>query len=162
MFNEYNTEMQNGFIPEEAPRFAPIPEDTQVLVQIVEADWTDYKGEEMLNLRLCVMDGEYKNRNFFSKLKPFNSDAKKSERGKKLVTALDIATGGTMAVAYASCKVFTHPDTTLGLTNKMVNVVVGEWDMNGKSGNWIKGITPTGQPQPVAPTPKVSDNNIPF
>ena len=63
-----------------------------------------------------------------------------------------------MASAYARTQNFVHPETTLGITDKMMNVVVGVWEINDKSGNWIKGITPTGQPQPK---PKI-DDEIPF
>lgn len=87
--------------------FEPIPEGTECLSTIVEAKWDSFNGSnhQHINLKLQVVDGEYKNRTFYQSLYVDGSDPsgqyydaskdeKKKSKARAMMAAIDKNAGG--------------------------------------------------------------------
>jgi len=149
--------------------FEPIPNNTQLKVLIDEAKWDEYENDRYISLRWMVIDGEYKNRKIFQKVRVLDDNTTKADKAKTMLAAIDSNAGG---------KLLAHgvmPDDMalgLNLTNKPMAVVVAIWEMNDKKGNWIKAVSPLNaasqpqqqqqQQQQVAPMSADFDDDIPF
>lgn len=155
----------------------PIHDNTQLLAIIDEAMWSEDKhnGGWMIELRWTVMQPElYKNRKVFQKLRIESSDAKKSEKAKRMLLAIDANAGGNIARAGRKP---TDTDLAVNLMNKPMVIKVMVWEMDGEDGekrrgNWVCAVSPRNKqqaaPAPVAPTappapaPQNFDDDIPF
>jgi len=156
--------------------FEPIPNNTALIAAIEEGKWSEYQGEHYINLKFRVMrPQEYANRVLFQKLKVF--DAKKGDKAKQMLAAIDANCGGKLA------KLTDAPedmDLMTALVGKPMAVKVQVWDIDGKKGNWISAVAPAKQtapqaqvaqvqaqtqrkaPAPVAPVYDPLDDEIPF
>ena len=126
----------------------PIPNNTALIAAIEEGKWSEYQGEHYINLKFRVMrPQEYANRVLFQKLKVF--DAKKGDKAKQMLAAIDANCGGKLA------KLTDAPedmDLMTALVGKPMAVKVQVWDIDGKKGNWISAVAPTKQQAPQAQT----------
>lgn len=117
-----------------------IPADTTCLAMIDEINWTEFQGDEYINARWTVMEPEaYRNRKVFQKLKVNDPDAKKSDKAKKMLFAIDKNAGGKLAASGE------YPSDLLMakcLMSKPMLIKVQVWEMNDKSGNWIAAVSP--------------------
>jgi len=147
----------------------PIPEKTELLAVIDEAKWDSYEGQRYISLRWAVMQPQaFANRKVFQKLKIEESDARKRDKAKRMMFAIDVNAGGKIA---QSGREPNDQDLIIGLCNKPMMIKVGLWvsEDKSKSGNWIMSVAPrNGSPaQPVQqsaailPTP-APDDDIPF
>lgn len=140
---------------------APIPNNTQVKAAIDEIKWDEYDGDDYINARWVILDGEYKNRKIFHKLRVKDSDPKKADKAMKMLVAIDTNAGGELQ------KVATSPtDTDLQrcLSNKMMVLKLGVWKIDEdpndiKQGNWVKAVSPMNTPLPPASMPTKSQPN---
>ena len=133
--------------------FEPIPNNTALIAAIEEGKWSEYQGEHYINLKFRVMrPQEYANRVLFQKLKVF--DAKKGDKAKQMLAAIDANCGGKLS------KLTETPEDMhlmTALVGKPMAVKVQIWDMNGKTGNWISAVSPAKSQAPVqAQAPKPS------
>ena len=131
----------------------PIPNNTALIAAIEEGKWSEYQGEHYINLKFRVMrPQEYANRVLFQKLKVF--DAKKGDKAKQMLAAIDANCGGKLA------KLTDAPedmDLMTALVGKPMAVKVQVWDIDGKKGNWISAVSPAKSQAPVqAQAPKPS------
>lgn len=115
----------------------PIPEGTKVRACVTEAGWKEYQGDRYVNLRWDVVDGEYKKRVIFHKIKVFESDPAKADRQRQMLAAIDANCGGKLAAIDGEP---TDIDFLKALTNKPMVIRLGVWDMNGKQGNWVQAV----------------------
>ena len=124
----------------------PIPNNTALIAAIEEGKWSEYQGEHYINLKFRVMrPQEYANRVLFQKLKVF--DAKKGDKAKQMLAAIDANCGGKLA------KLTDAPedmDLMTALVGKPMAVKVQVWDIDGKKGNWISAVAPAKQTAPQA------------
>lgn len=139
---------------------ATIPNDTTCLAMIDEAGWAEYEGDEYINLRWVVVEpAQYKNRKVFQKVRVHDADAKKVDKAKKMLAAIDANAGGKLVAAGEE-----PTDMTLTtLINKPMLIKVMEWEMNDRKGNWVSAVAPRSGKAPAsapaqvakAPAPKV-------
>lgn len=153
----------------------PIPAGTTVTCSIEEAVWDEYQGEWTIKLTWVVLDGEYKNRKIFHKLRVEDADAAKADKAKKMLAAIDTNCGGTLQRAGGK----PNDNDLAALTNRPMNIRLMVWDIDGKSGNWVSAVgsangakqTPQAPVQPKqapvqqqqqAPGPLDDNIDIPF
>lgn len=146
----------------------PIPEGTKVRACVTEAGWKEYQGDRYINLRWDVVDGEFKKRVIFQKVKVFESDPAKSDRQKQMLAAIDANCGGKLQQCEGEPS---DIEFMKALTNKPMIIRLGVWDMNGKQGNWIQAVESSSGAKPTPKSthkkdepkaPEVEDDDIPF
>lgn len=126
----------------------PIPNNTALIGAIEEAKWSEYQGESYINLKWRVMrPAEYANRVLFQKLKVF--DAKKGDKAKQMLAAIDANAGGKLAKLKDAPE---DMDLMTALVGKAMAIKVQIWDIDGKTGNWISAVSPAKSSAPVAQT----------
>ena len=124
----------------------PIPDNTALVGAIEEAKWSEYDGENYINLKWRVMrPAEFANRVIFQKVKVFN--AKQGDNAKRMLAAIDANAGGKLAKLKDAPE---DMDLMTALVGKAMAIKVKIWDMNGKTGNWISAVAPAKQQAPQA------------
>lgn len=130
--------------------FEPIPDGTSALAIIDEGKWDSYEGDEYISLRWEIIDGEYKGRKIFHKLKVDDFDVKKKDKALRMLAAIDTNCGGNLQ------KLDRKPDDAdfaMSLLNKPQWLKLGVWEINNKRGNWVMAVAPrTGGSTRPAPT----------
>lgn len=129
----------------------PIPEGTKLKAAITEAKWSEYQGERYINARWDVLDGEYKKRVIFQKIKVFEADEKKADKARTMLAAIDANCGGKLQALEGEP---TDMDLMKSLTNKPMLIRVGVWEMNGNKGNWIQMVSSASGATAAAPAAK--------
>ena len=137
--------------------FEPIPAGTQLIAAIKDAmiDNTDRDGD-FINLQWGVLDGEYKNRVVFQKIHVFSDDAKKAEKAKRMLAAIDANCGGALMKARVEP---TGESLRASLLAKPMYITVMVWEtvdnQTGKeiSGNWVNAVAPMRKGTTTAPAP---------
>lgn len=140
--------------------FPPIPADTQLRSVIDEAKWDSSNDESYISLRWSVIDGEFKGRKIYQKIKVLEQDPTKSNRAKSMLAAIDTNAGGALMRAGVQ-----PDDMALGinLVNKPMVIKVAVWEINGKDGNWVTAVAPMVGTAPPATAPALDTNPvIPF
>ncbi len=124
----------------------PIPENTQVVAAPDDGGIKEWQGETKAELRWSILDGPYKGRKVFQKLKIFDSDPETSKKARAMLAAIDHNAGGGLRASGQA------PTTELilqHLMHKPQALKLGVWDMNGNKGNWVKAVSPVnGAPAP--------------
>jgi hypothetical protein len=158
--------------------FEPIPAGTQLIAAIKDAgiENTDRDGD-FIKLQWGVLDGEYKNRVVFQKIHVFSDDAKKAEKAKRMLAAIDANCGGALMKARVEP---TGDSIRAALLAKPMYITVMVWEMEGDngfmSGNWVNAVAPMRKGTTPAPSPATKskqraatpppaedfDDNIPF
>ncbi len=135
--------------------FEPIPAGTQLIAAIKDAviENTDRDGD-FIKLQWGVLDGEYKNRVVFQKLHVFSDDAKKAEKAKRMLAAIDANCGGALMKARVEP---TGDSIRAALLAKPMYITVMVWEMEGDkgfmSGNWVNAVAPMRKGTTTAPAP---------
>lgn len=148
----------------------PIPEGTKVRACITEAGWKEYQGSRYINLRWDVVDGEYKKRVIFQKVRVEEEDANKRDKALMMLAAIDANCGGKLSQLDGEP---TDMDLTKALANKPVVIRLGVWDLEGKTGNWVQAVErsakkpaaskPAASPAKKEPEPEAEESDdIPF
>jgi len=140
-----NAEMGGGSLP-------PIPSGTQVKAMVTEAKWDDGGefSERHIKLRWDVIEGEFKKRVIFHKVRVGNSDANKRDKAIRMLAAIDANCGGKVMELGGEP---TDKDLMSNLCNKPMTIKLEVWEMerdNGEkmSGNWICAVS-SGKEQPA-------------
>jgi len=175
---------------QETGNLDPIPDGSTVMALIDEAKWSETRDRdaEFISLRWSVMDpAEYANRKVFQKLWVTDDDpnakdaekaAKKRDKAKKMLAAIDANCGGKLAPkAKPTGRPFSDDDLALALTNRPMVIRCQIWEMKGSdgsanSGNWISAVhakskgVEVKQSKPVtrnAPVREdIDDSDVPF
>lgn len=133
----------------------PIPEGTQLKVAMDEIKWDEFEEDQFINARWTVIDGDYKNRKVFHKIRVMDKDSKKKDKALRMLAAIDANAGGHIA------KLGTSPndmELASALLNKPMAIKVGVWEMNDRKGNWVMSVSPLNAKP--APTPSASSTPI--
>ena len=154
-------EMGGGNLP-------PIPANTVLLAMVTEAKWdmNDATGEELIKLRWDVIEGEYKKRVIFQKIRVKDHDSKKRDKAIRMLAAIDANAGGQLM---ASDQEPNDMALAAALCNKMMRIKVGVWRIDEdpsdiKEGNWVQAVSsskPAAAPavapaaQPAAPSQSI-------
>ena len=135
--------------------FEPIPAGTQLIAAIKDAviENTERDGD-FIKLQWGVLDGEYKNRVVFQKIHVFSDDAKKAEKAKRMLAAIDANCGGALIKARVEP---TGESIRAALLAKPMYITVMVWEMEGDkgfmSGNWVNAVAPMRKGTTPAPSP---------
>ena len=145
---------------------APIPAKTVLKAMVSEAKWDEYQGDRYISLTWTVVDGEYKKRLIFQKIRVNDKDPKKADRQKRLFAAIATNAGGELFNVQGEPSDY---DLARCLSNKIMCIRVQVWKMedtqgNVKSGNWIDAVaSKDGFEETPAPTPNAEpDNSLGF
>ena len=121
----------------------PIPDGSELKSAITEAGWKEYEGVRYINLRWDVLDGEYKKRVIFQKVKVYDPDPKKADRQRNMLAAIDANCGGKLQQIEGEPS---DIDLLKCLANRPVVIRVGVWELdNGNNGNWITAVRSSGK-----------------
>lgn len=117
----------------------PIPAKEVLRAMITEAKWDSPKNsdETYINIRWDVLEGPYKKRVVFQKIRPYDSDVNKADKAKRMLAAIDANAGGKLATKDTQP---TSMDLAMALCNKPMFIRVMIWDMDGKKGNWVSAV----------------------
>lgn len=126
----------------ESNEYRLIPDDTECLSRIKDIKWLDYEGVFYINVVWSILEGQYKNRLVFQKIKVNERDASKRDRAVKMLAAID-SNAGSKLPKHDNAP--TDEELSLSLVGAIMIVVVGEWEISGKSGNWVKAVKPSGE-----------------
>lgn len=147
--------------------FDPIPDGTVLVAAPTEAKWDEYDGEEYINLRWDVLDGEFKGRVIFHKVKVMSDNPKSRDRALRMLATIDANSGGKLLSVQGK-----PSDVQLAsLCDKPMEIRVRIWDIDGKTGNWVEAVgklgSLSGSSKPVTATAKANDkesfdDEIPF
>lgn len=143
-------EMGGGDMP-------PIPANTELKAIITEASYDETESlGRFIKLRWDVIDGEYKKRVIFQKVKVFETDAKKRDKAMRMLAAIAMNAGGKLLEIAEP----TDGDLQINLSNKPMIIRVQVWEMENSttgekmSGNWVSAVS-SGKAAPAA-TPAAS------
>ena len=154
-----SAEMGGGNLP-------PIPSGTQVKVVATEAKWDDGGDytERHIKIRWDVIEGEYKKRVIFQKIRVANDDANKRDKAIRMLAAIDTNAGG---VIMKLDREPTEMDLMSNLCNKPMVIKLDVWEMEGSdgekgTGNWVQAVSSvkaqTAQPAQETPVETETDN----
>jgi hypothetical protein len=138
----------------------PIPAKTKVKAAIEEVKWDEYEGDEYINITWSVLDGEYKNRKIFQKVRVKDSDAKKRDKAIRMLVAIDSnAKGGLVALGREPME---H-ELQSALMHKPMCIMLQVWKIDDKEGNWVSAVSPAASYTPPAATqPQDSEEDDDF
>ena len=156
--------------------FEVIPDGTRVLAAVEECKDDEWEGERFFNLKWRILDGDYKNRIIFQKLKVFSQKDKQRDNAISMLAAIDANAGGKLM---ASGKEPTDFAIASALANRPMILLLRVWQSNDKqkSGNYVAGVfgrqqtkaAPAAKSKPVAKPqeqgsepPMDFDDDIPF
>ena len=150
--------------------FEVIPDGSRVLAAVEECKDDQWEGERFFNLKWRILEGEYKNRIIFQKLKVFSSKEKQRDNAITMLAAIDANAGGKLM---ASGKEPTDFAIASALANRPMILLLRVWESDDKqkTGNYVAGVFSRQQTK-AAPAPKQSaqyneppmdfDDDIPF
>lgn len=145
---------------EAAPAIEVIPNDTTCVAMLDDAGWTEYQGDEYINLRWNILEPAiYKGRKIFQKVKVYDTDAKKAEKAKRMLAAIDANCGGKLM---ASGEEPTDTSLAKALLNKPMHIKVMVWEMDDRKGNWVSAVAPKAKREQPKPADAVADADVEF
>lgn len=133
----------------------PIPAGTQLKAVIDEIKWDTWEGDEYISARWTIVDGDYKNRKVFHKIRVNDTDQKKAEKAKRMLAAIATNAGGGLLKLQNKP---TDGELQQHLLHKPMAIMVQVWEIDGKSGNWVSAVAPLQQ----APKTTADDDYDPF
>ena len=134
--------------------FETIPDNTKALAIISSAEWRDaneFNGRH-ISLTWDIVEGEFKGRKVFQKIKLFETDKTKALKAQKMLIAIDANCKGAIVAAGVE-------PTQQGLQSLLhspMYIMIKEYEMNGSKGNWVAAVSARTTPKEpaVATTPK--------
>lgn len=134
--------------------FEVIPDGSRVLAAVEECKDDQWEGERFFNLKWRILEGEYKNRIIFQKLKVFSSKEKQRDNAITMLAAIDANAGGKLM---ASGKEPTDFAIASALANRPMILLLRVWESEDKqkTGNYVAGVFSRQQTK-ASPTPKQS------
>lgn len=126
--------------------FELLPEGTQVQAQVThvllqkervftnQSTGAEETAAPHFEVKWTVLDGPYKSRVLFQKLRVFEEDEKKAKRAKNMLMYLFNIFNLKPPAAFPS------ESDVMSFSNKIGYLLVGVWEMNGKSGNMIREV----------------------
>lgn len=150
--------------------FEVIPDGSRVLAAVEECKDDQWEGERFFNLKWRILEGEYKNRIIFQKLKVFSSKEKQRDNAITMLAAIDANAGGKLM---ASGKEPTDFAIASALANRPMILLLRVWESEDKqkTGNYVAGVFSRQQtkaaPAPKQPSPSNEppmdfDSDVPF
>lgn len=125
-------------------QFTTIPDGTTATAAIKSLIDTEYNGARFYQVTYKLIDGDFKEREVRQKIKCFESDSKKRDRGVNMLLRL-FNICGVMPPQEAP----TNNDLMVFI-NKIVGVKIREWHDDGKEGNYVAEVHPVNNEFTVA------------
>lgn len=124
-----------------------IPAKSEVKAAIDEVKWDDYQGNRYIKARWSVVDGEFKNRKIFQKIRVCDSDPKKADKAKRMLAAIATNAGGGLLNLEREPN---DQDLQQHLLHKPMVLLLQVWTIPAsdtddgveKKGNWISKVAP--------------------
>lgn len=131
----------------------PIPDKTDVEVICEAAKWGEWEGTRNIKLTWGVLKpSEYSNRKVFQTLNIFHADAKKADKAKRMLAAIDANAKGMLA---SLNKEPTDDDLERALVNRPPMLLkLGVYNER----NYVMAVSPRGSSAPSKPAPKTDDD----
>lgn len=153
-----------GTLDLNASDFEPIPSGTIAIAAITSSEFDYYNDENLIKLTWTILDGRYKKRKVFQKLYVNSQDKKKADRHKEMFAAIDKNCGGELMRLERGIE---NMDMAMHLSNKPMMISIEQWELDGKSGNWVSKVAPNdGSVKSTVHEEKTSDysfdDDIPF
>ncbi|MDU7405678.1 MAG: hypothetical protein E7L15_17700 [Citrobacter portucalensis] len=119
--------------------FELIPDGTRVLAAVEECKDDEWEGERFFSLKWRILDGEYKNRIIFQKLKVFSQKEKQRDNAITMLAAIDANAGGKLM---SSGKEPTDFAIASALANRPMILLLRIWESEDKkkTGNYVAGV----------------------
>ena len=151
-------EMGGGDLP-------PMPNGTVVVAMPTEAAWDETpQGERLIKIRWDVLEGEFKKRVVFQKVRCADKDSKKRDKALRMLAAIDANAGGKLM---ALGKEPSDMDLATSLTNKPMKLKLAIWATDNETtgekitGNWVQAVASMAGPAAEVPA-KAAPNGIGF
>lgn len=151
--------------------FEVIPDNTKALAIISAAEWREANEYNAKHISLTweIVEGEFKGRKVFQKIRLFESDKAKALKAQKMLIAIDANCKGAIVAAGVE-------PTQQGLQTLLhspMYIMIKEYEMNGNKGNWVAAVSErkkgqqqtqqTQQPKTQEPAVAFDDHDdIPF
>ena len=142
-----------------------IPKNTRVVATCEEAKNDSYNDESYINLKWRVnLPKEFANRVVFQKLKVYTEG--KQQKAREMLAAIATNAGGRLFQVMTAGNEQMPSDASLQtLCNSPMILLLDVWEIEGKSGNWVRLVAPYQKqapaPQPARVVPQ-STVEIPF
>lgn len=135
----------------------PMPSGTAAICVIDAIEWKEWEGDEYINVRWCVVQHpDYKDRKVFHKVRVCDADTKKRDKALKMLATLDNITGAKLMESGKR-----PTDVDLGrMMNRPVHVTFDVWEIDGRSGNWVRAVAPAAGA--AAAQPAASKEDLPW
>jgi hypothetical protein len=130
----------------------PIPDGTNLKACIDEIGWESWEENTYIKARWTVLDGEYKGRKIYQKIRAQDSDQSKRDKAIRMLAAIDANCGGRLMQSGQM------PDDGMmqgALCNIPMVIKVAVWEINEKSGNWVSMVSRLPGAQPGQPAQRV-------
>lgn len=167
-FFDFGTETSGNFEASTGGDFAPIPKGTIVKVIAEEVTWEQFNADpEFISIKWSIVEGDYKNRKVFQKIRVQDSDPQKAQKANQMLGAINHnAKGGLEKLAHKP----SDQELTNALTFKPMLLKLEVWlikqdDGTTKQGNWVSAVSSAqgGVSAPTAPKATVEkDDDLPF
>jgi len=154
--------------------FELLPKDTRVVATCEQAVTKSFEGRWSINIKWRVnLPSQYANRVIFQTLKVWDDDPSKAQKAKAMLAAIATNAGGRLFQSMSQRNENDPSDESLQtLMNAPMVLLIDVWEIEGKSGNWVKAVSaynpsrqaataPAPAPIAVAPAPTF-DDDIPF
>ncbi len=140
--------------------FEVIPDGSRVLAAVEECKDDQWEGERFFNLKWRILEGEYKNRIIFQKLKVFSSKEKQRDNAITMLAAIDANAGGKLM---ASGKEPTDFAIASALANRPMILLLRVWESEDKqkTGNYVAGVFSRQQTKAAPATKQSAPSNEP-
>jgi len=135
----------------------PIAAGTQLKAMIDDAKWDNFQDDDFISLRWTVLaPDDYKNRKVFQKVRVLDDDAKKADKAKRMLAAVDANCGGKLA---QNDRIPSDAELQQALLNRPMVIEVQVWEFTGddgqnRSGNWVNKVAPSGKTEPAPAQPQ--------
>lgn len=146
---------------------APIPAGTKVKAMITEIkfdnsserDMANELGEQFINVRWDIVDGEYKKRVVFQKIRVQAKDDAKRDKNIEMLAAIDFNAGGKLM---SGGEEPTDMSMARNLCNTPMILQLQVWEIKDESkdkedwprGNWVQSVYNATQVKADEPKPK--------
>lgn len=140
--------------------FEVIPDNTKALAIISAAEWREANefNAKHISLTWEIVEGEFKGRKVFQKIKLFESDKAKALKAQKMLIAIDANCRGAIVAAGVE-------PTQQGLQSLLhspMYIMIKVYEINGDKGNWIVAVSERKKAQQQAQQPKTQEPQIDF
>ena len=127
------------------PALEPMPDGTCAISALDSIKWEikEFEGvsDELIEARWVVLDGEFKGRKVYHKIRILDGDTKKADKAKKMLAAIDANAGGELFANVTSRP--TDEQLAMYLLGKPMITRYSVWSMAEKTGNWVSAVAPS-------------------